>query len=193
MTGAKHFIGKICRRHPELGGKRYLSGSCTGCTADRARAWRARRSKTCIRQLMPNTKASRYYGEPCRRHRWLNGLRYKSGHNCVECERVRGAERRAAARNKSPSSTPKRTRARSAALKAGKRFYQGTPCLHGHGKGGTNLRFTASGSCVACHRSAFARMTPAAKTRRLKHERDYARRGARAGTSTDSDLTRRST
>jgi hypothetical protein len=39
-------IGSICKKHPELGGERYLDGHCVGCENDRKRvAWKNRDAK----------------------------------------------------------------------------------------------------------------------------------------------------
>jgi hypothetical protein len=71
--------------------------------------------------------------------------------SCVECQRLRQRERRAKGRL---TRVPKRTQARKLALARGDQHYRSEfPCRRGH----RSLRLTASGQCLECQATIYAR------------------------------------
>jgi hypothetical protein len=120
-------------------------------------------------------RPSRYIGKLCCRHPQFSGQRYNSDSRCVECSRLRRRAQRAKARKKRG---PKPPSARQRALKAGRKYYVGCPCVR-HGK--KALRWVRGGGCLLCHREVYPdRLSATAKEKKRIRMRDYARRRARA-------------
>lgn len=116
--------------------------------------------------LKLKTTTPTYRGAPC-----VHGhgrRRFRASHRCVICSRLKYRELN---RHRTP-----RTDARKLALKAGRKFYHGRPCFHGH----NGQRYANSGCCVECSRGAYAKLDDAARKRRQKQERQRDRRRARA-------------
>lgn len=90
--GQLYYIGKWCKKHPELQGARYASnGCCYGCVNQRTKP------------APPADNPNRYRGELCDKHPKEKGLRYKANNLCVACARERAKaqyERQKAKRNK---------------------------------------------------------------------------------------------
>jgi hypothetical protein len=168
LENPRHFLGEVCRRHPELRGRRYISDrSCTACTRERTQKRRAR--------LPASTHglatAATFQGKVCRRHPQLAGLRYRSSERCLLCQREKLAAQRRAAGMK------ERTQARKKARARGDLHYKSDhPCARGH----RGLRLTSSGQCLESARFRYARMKPRQRARLLQRQRERDRRGTRA-------------
>ena len=110
--------------------------------------------------------------KPCPRH--PDSPRYPSG-GCVECTRQRTRARRAALRK---ARGPKPLSPRQKALRAGKKYYIGRPCVR-HGK--KALRWVRGGGCLLCHRETYpSRLSPRARENKLARMRAHQRRKTQA-------------
>lgn len=101
---AKVYMGKECSIHPELDGRRYPSGRCTGCASlttknkmqarrDEMRALRATVSDKDFQRLR------NYQGTVCVDHADSEGWRDYVTKKCVHCVREKRAMRKAVKRN----------------------------------------------------------------------------------------------
>ena len=84
MSAAK-YIGKVCEKHPELGGERYVRGRhCPKCNCES-------HAKLILKR---KSEGPSYFGKICIKHPELNGERTSVGGHCLPCERTRSAARR---------------------------------------------------------------------------------------------------
>ena len=72
------YHGYICRKHPELNGRRYDNGRCTRCHCDGSIRNKKAKSATF-------TRGEKTYGKVCEKHPHLEGLRYSRSYGCVGC------------------------------------------------------------------------------------------------------------
>lgn len=152
--GSLHYLGKLCSKHPELMGKRYVStAGCVGCS--RSRTSGASAESAAVRANRAAAKESKqpyYLGSVCSKHRELQGARHTVSGNCVGCQ---SEARKRKLGNKAPSAdTPHR--------------YHGVLCdKHPKEKG---LRYKANNLCVACARERAKEQYERQKVKRNKEE-----------------------
>jgi hypothetical protein len=165
----KRFLGAPCGRCGSI--ERFRSDhSCCSCKAEQSKARQT--AAKAARQTSGTSKT--YRGRKCRV--CGNQLRSRATAKCICCDR---AGYRARNQHRTPQAIihkQARTQARKRALRAGRRYYTGSPCIRGH----NGLRFTQDGGCVACRRTYLGRMSRAQKDRLLERQRNYDRRAARA-------------
>jgi hypothetical protein len=149
-------------------------------------------TKRTPRQIARSKGELIYVGQ-CRHHG--KTLKYVSG-NCVACSAIRpwsdkteaqrrhiaemARKRRAKWRAANPSkwkqARQKARRARDKARAAGRFYYFGMPCKHGH----PGKRYVAGGGRVDCGHKPYSAMSPTEKAKLLKRQRQDKRRQALA-------------
>lgn len=83
-VGSTRYFGRVCQKHPHLGGERLTSEArCVACHSERVAANRKRNN--------PARKAAlgvRYFGRVCGKHPELMGERLTGDRKCVGCIRT---------------------------------------------------------------------------------------------------------
>ena len=79
------YIGKICEKHPELGGERHVyEGRCVGCKREKGVKDKAKAKSKRVPGI------TRHFGKICGKHPELNGERLVSNSHCVACHVEKG-------------------------------------------------------------------------------------------------------
>lgn len=73
------FFGRVCKKHPELNGRRYDNEMCCECHKAQTNRRRRERSKEI------DDGDIKIVGKVCAKHPQMEGLRYNRGRACVEC------------------------------------------------------------------------------------------------------------
>lgn len=82
------YYGKVCEKHPELGGERLSCNTlCVACH----REYRKKVQKKVREKNGPKT--GHYFGKVCEKHPELNGKRYRASSKCVRCRVEKETER----------------------------------------------------------------------------------------------------
>ena len=150
--GTRFYLGKVCGKHPELLGKRYVSTTqCVGCSrrsASSAESAVVRANRAAAKE----SKQPYYLGSVCDKHPELQGARYTSTGHCVGCQ---SEARKRKYGNKAPSAdNPHR--------------HHGELCdKHPRERG---LRYISNNLCVACARERAKEQYERKKAKRNKEE-----------------------